>query len=625
LHDVSWTSKCGALGANERGIGYVQALILVSFIGLGAAVGFNALGLSVRDKATCVGEAIAGLAPGAGRCRDGESLPGDALAPRQDPGQGAPVTSPEPQLAGGGPDQGPPLGDGQPIAVLPFPGSISVSCTGGKNDDGKYCKGPSDTTGVKVVPSGTRTVSRSPTKLNAKGCPQQTLAVSTEFKLEVAGGGEVPDDEEDGTADGSGSRDKKPEDDKPEKKKPKATGKLQAFLAEKTTYSVTVSPDQAEAIEDGKRRAPNPLDPSSILPGESIQMSEEFYARLGLSAEYRALQVDLGYDKGRRVSSGVTRLPGSDSHVRVYVGDEEFVRQALAFGIGGNGAKLSVGLGQELAEGKLRAVDINIATPEGWNAYQQFLATGRLPERGATGASNPTASTTTKFTDSATLEAQLGKWSLGGQLKDAEGNLVDTRHADGKREQSFSIRYNDVGLEVTARQDAKGNPIGERTYALNLEGVDPDVYSRFQELNANDPTPPPDGNARFEFTRSDLLDIREQALNTIAAQMERNGAPRLSAQEVADILERNNGRIIYGPHGVEFHPQPPVVGLLANSRTPEEVLEALYRLAGGNANDLLRGPLTEFTLAVKAANGDQPAAERGSLPGNLGGPRGCGA
>jgi hypothetical protein len=559
-------------------------LILLAILALGSVAGVKRLSHEVREKSTCAGEAIASMSPGGGSCGEGASPPdGDSLAPS----------------AEGGPEQGPPL-TAEPIDVLPFPGSVSVTCTGGKNDDGDPCKGPSKKPGVTVTPSGTRTTDRSPTKLSAKGCPQQTLSVSTTLKLEASRG-----------ADSGGE-------------KPTAKGKLKVFTAAQTRYSVTVSPDQAEAIEHGRRELPDPLDPNSIGRGESIQMSEEFYASLGLSGEYRALQADLGYDKGRRVSSGVTRLP--DGKVRVYVGDEDFVRNALSFGVGGGGASVSVGFNKELSDGKLKAVDIDIDTPEGWNAYQQFIATGRMPASGAAGTSSPTESTTTKLSDSAKLEAQLGQLKLGGQLKDAEGNLVDTRFPDGHHEQSFNIRFNDLGLEVTAEQDAKGNPIGERKYALNLEGVSPDVYSNFQELNFNDPTPPPDGNLRWEFTGSDLMGIREQALETIAAQMEKEFGvrPRPSADEVADILERNNGSIIYGPHDAEFFPHPAAVGLLANMRSPEEVLEALYRLGNGRPNDLLAGPLTEFILAANHANGDITPTERGRLPGNLGGPSDCG-
>jgi hypothetical protein len=66
-----------------------------------------------------------------------------------------------------------------------------------------------------------------------------------------------------------------------------------------------------------------------------------------------------------------------------------------------------------------------------------------------------------------------------------------------------------------------------------LEGVDPQIYANFQKLNLRDSTPPKDGNVRMEFTPSDLMGIRQQALETVAAQMENEFGvhPRPSADE----------------------------------------------------------------------------------------------
>jgi hypothetical protein len=55
--------------------------------------------------------------------------------------------------------------------------------------------------------------------------------------------------------------------------------------------------------------------------------------------------------------------------------------------------------------------------------------------------------------------------------------------------------------------------------------------------------------------------------------------------------------------------------VLANARTPEEVLEGLYRLGNGDPNTLLAGPLTDFVLRNAAANGDSGPNERSRLPG----------
>jgi Flp pilus assembly pilin Flp len=480
---------------------------------------------------------------------------------------------------------GPSLAGGD-IAILPFPGSVSVTCGAGPGGD-EACKAPSEPN-LRVQGSGSVTVERSQTKLDGQGCPTQTASVATAFKLE--GVGAKSRDDQDGT-------------------RPKLGGKLSGYFGHQTKYAVTASPGQMDAMERGDREPPNPLDPRTIAPGESVQMSEEFYKGVGASGDYRALQVSLGYDEGKRVSSGARRIDADT--VRVYVGDEDFVRHALTVGLGGSSAKVEAGVSQEISDGKLRAVDIDISTQAGWDAYQGFVTSGRVPDGRAAGTANPTTSTTRKLSKSVTLGGTFGDLKFGGLLSDAEGNHVETKHADGSVERNLSIRYRDVGLEVGARGDA-------RTYALNLEGVRPDVFANFQQLNRGDTRRPQDGNVRMDFTGDDLMGMRRQALGQIAAEIEQRGVhPRPSAADVADNLARNHG--VIKVNGVEYTPEG-AASVLANARSPEEVLEGLYRLANGNPNDFLTGPMTDFILRTNAANGDANPTPRGRLPGSVHGP-----
>ena len=218
---------------------------------------------------------------------------------------------------GGEPPQGLPIGD-QDVPVLPFPGSVTVHCTF-VDGQSRPCGG-SDAS-VSVQADASTTVRRSATTTNAEGCPLTRLSVSTTLELSASG-----------TAEGA-----------------HASGTLEGHLGESTTYQITVSPDAADAIADGDRDAPNPVDPTTIADGESVLLSEEYYAGLGLSGSYRALQASLGYDRGTRVSSGVQRV--NPTTVRVLVGDEDFVRQTLSLGVGIDGASVSIGSSEQLERG----------------------------------------------------------------------------------------------------------------------------------------------------------------------------------------------------------------------------------------------------------------------------------
>ena len=58
------------------------------------------------------------------------------------------------------------------------------------------------------------------------------------------------------------------------------------------------------------------------------------------------------------------------STVRIYVGDKDFVRNALSLGVGNGAAGVALAAGAELSDGKLHSVDMDISTAAGWKAYQ---------------------------------------------------------------------------------------------------------------------------------------------------------------------------------------------------------------------------------------------------------------
>jgi hypothetical protein len=456
----------------------------------------------------------------------------EAEPPRSDPGEDGDEND-EPS--------GPILTD-QPLPVLPFPGSVSVKCTYSETST-TACM-PPDQPGVSVQTTGEVSIERSRTALNADGCPQQTLSVSGKLELSA-------------NASAEGAH---------------AGGGLDAHLGESTKYSVTVDPDAAEAIEHGERRAPNPVDPRTIAQGESVQLSREYYAGVGMEAEYRALKASLGYDEGTRVSSGVERV--SPTTVRVMVGDEDFVRQALSLGVGVDGAGVSLGGNEELSSGKLHAVDVDISTSAGWNAYQGFLNSGTLPADGTPGTSDPTTADTVNYSDETRIEAELGNVTIGGQLGDSEGHVTETRHADGTVDVVSSARYNDVGLAIHRHEDAAGNPIDDPSYSLLLEGVDDSIAETLQQFDGDDPDAPPDGNLRIDFSASDLEDFRDIALDEIADRIEMNGE-RPSNEQIAESLADGDG--VVEIDGVQYAFGPPYTSLAA-AQTPEDILVALYHL-----------------------------------------------
>jgi hypothetical protein len=476
----------------------------------------------------------------------------------EDPGDGS---------GDGGPTEGPtPIDFDLPFPVLPFPGSVSVSCSYTSSSPGLCQDGPP---GVSVGAEGTFEIERSETTLDPEGCPTQTLSVTGRLELQTTASGETP----------------------------VASGELKHSLGEATTYAVTVPPDAADAIAGGDRDVPNPIDPRTIRAGESVELSQEFYAGNGQSASYRALQLELGYDTGTRVSAGVSRV--NPSTLRVYVGDRDFVRNALSLGIGNDAAGVALAAGSELSDGKLRSVDIDISTSAGWKAYQQFLESGRLPGRGAPGTHDPTSSNVFEFTDKTQLEAHLGNLSIGGVLAESGATGVETTNADGSVDGSFVAHFNDAGVAVTTHTEPGGEPEPTR-YSLLLENVSDSMIDTYEHVTGRPLAHGDDNQVRLDFTPEDFAQIQDQAFDQVKHRLEQNRID-LSDEELRDVMEQypHGG----DPYGIDDSFSQAYE--IAAAESPEQVLYNLYLGSGvGRDGDAGLQSLIDFMMATTAARHD---------------------
>lgn len=495
-------------------------------------------------------------------CRIGGGT--DCGEPREPPPSMAVKPPPESPTVG----KGPAIGEGEDIVVLPFPGSVAVKCSVSSRSK-KRCKSGTST-GVDVGLRSEVSISRTGTRVNAKGCP--TVTLSSRAKLEVVAGG------------------------KAKGKNVSVSGEVYGGKAIK--YDVTVTPDRAEAME-GDKAPPNPVDPRTLERGESIQMSEEFYKGAGMSAEYRAIRASFSNDKGRRISTAVSRI--DDSTVRVYAGDEDFVREATSLGVGVKGAKLSFGGTSELADGRLSAIDIDVSTPEGWATYQRFVQSGRLPREGDRGASDPTDARRVKVSDAAKLNVELGPGSFSFEGSSSDGSRTETRNADGSVDTVATARYNGVSVTMTSSADPDGEPTGKPTYRVTANNVDDSLVSTFQTVNG-EPGDVRGGTVSLELTEADLRRLSTQAVRQIQRQYEQQGDDPPSAAEVRRQV-REKG-FVENDDGLQIAVTDPLVAALAGAKTPGQALQAfLYAPGFGSANSLVDG-LTKFAQANQRAYND---------------------
>ena len=154
------------------------------------------------------------------------------------------------------------------------------------------------------------------------------------------------------------------------------------------------------------------------------------------------------------------------------VGDEDFVKQALKLGIKVGDFSASLGNTKELSDGKLHSIDIDISTEAGWNAYQRFVTTGKLPEPGSAATKEPTKAETVRYTDTTELEAKLGGLTLGGRGSSSEGRWISARTSrPARRPTRPTPATTTPSLTYSFEEDANGDPTGTPRYSLMLHDV----------------------------------------------------------------------------------------------------------------------------------------------------------
>lgn len=373
---------------------------------------------------------------------------------------------------------------------------------------------------------------------------------------------------------------------------------------------VNASPEQVETIEDGAD-APNPVDPRTLAVGGGIVLTEESYTGWGMTAQYKGLVLSSGHREGDRVAAGVTRT--SASAVRIYAGEQEFVEEATRSGLGIPGLSVGIGTTSEAADGRLRQVDLDIATPAGWHAYQDFVATGALPEDGD-GVADSADVDQEIWSSRTEIAAQVGPVSASMLMDDSAGVYSRARHADGSTIDSLSSRVEDVTLLSESRTDAGG--ARATTYGLLLHGVENSELALYDRYHGGFEGELPDGstNARIDFTAADLDAIQQQVYETIAfANRDESGGifDGATTAEVAAYYERlgdaeHEGGFDRGdiPYGMWFDE-------IARADNPEEVLGPIARASRGDPHEALAF-LNRISDSVALARDVDPGAGTGT-------------
>lgn len=457
------------------------------------------------------------------------------------------------------------------IDAMPFPGSVSVSCSqatelqmeskGGPcgmpmpgqkklpEPEAKAPKGPT----FSIDVGATTTNSRSDSTLDEDGRQRTTLDVTSELKVTGKAGIDGKVVGADGSVYGGASK----------------------------TYQVTVDSSRVDELGSGRATMPNPYDPRSLRNGEGIQLSQKDFTGTEGSVSYRALQLGLDYEKSHKVSAGVQRV--DDGTARIFVGDENSVKNALTLGLGTGDVGLAVSMSNEFGEGKIKSVDLDITTPQGWAAYQRFVNGGEVPavtRPDQPGIEDASQSDTATWAGGASIEAKAGpiKISVGGTS--VEGNVTEAHHPDGTVDNSLTARDGDVTMRELQTLKPDGTD-GDSSYSLSLKGVDKHELENLTYVNTHNKTAySHDGDASMSFSEDDLRQIQRDALDFMSWGT-KQARQEMAPEEIKKTLQDDPYAVVPMLGGAD-----PVLSMIGSAKYPREVLAALYTAARGNPNEV---------------------------------------
>ncbi|MDR6992015.1 LysM peptidoglycan-binding domain-containing protein [Luteimonas sp. 3794] len=304
----------------------------------------------------------------------------------------------------------------------------------------------------------------------------------------------------------------------------------------------------------------NPFDPQSMPVGATVTMNGSDYTTNEFKATFRNIATQTKVTDETGVSTVVART-GEDT-VRVTAGPTEAVKAyngvGVEFGIG----NIMLGRNDSLSGATLRTAEFDLSNEAGQAAYNDFLATGTLPDANGGGVANVATVERLDYSSQTNLSAKLGPVNLSLDGAKNTGNMVVTTHADGSIERSVDLQYSgNVPMNISQRWDAAGNEIADaRVYSFDVQ-VD---ANNVQLLNAAlsgglDGAPVAEGqtvtlgfsetqmNALAGQTAAAVDNGAHMSLGNLLGYMNTDGSyPTPAAWDFALSLGRNLGNSDYG-------------------------------------------------------------------------------
>lgn len=325
----------------------------------------------------------------------------------------------------------------------------------------------------------------------------------------------------------------------------------------------------------------NPFDPSTMPPGSSVTMRSSDYGGTALEATFKHIALESGRKEAEGMSTVIEKL--NDSTVRITAGPTEGVENVLGLGIKAGDLKASLAATHSMESGLYRSAELDLSTPEGLAAYNEYLLTGELPKTPSTGISGTTETFVGDYTY--TLEAGIETpfLDLSTELGSKSQSTILTTYPDGSTDiRVTSDRPDDGKANFTTHLDPSGTEdVSARTYTLTLTPDEADV--QFFNNAGKDygmwdgPVINPGQTVQLTLTESQMIELRDSAY-TVGNQRDHPATP------YTDWAVNGQGRNSYPKNTIDFY-----INMNNGSDSNRDLLTNLYNIASQADGDPRNG------------------------------------
>lgn len=329
----------------------------------------------------------------------------------------------------------------------------------------------------------------------------------------------------------------------------------------RTQYQVRMSDEDYAKVQSGQAQMPDPFNPDSMPEGSSVLLNSTDFQGTGFEASYRALSLETNVTQEQGVSVAVEKT--GPNTVRVTAGPTEAVENSFQLGLSLGPASAHIGNTTELDQFTLKTAEFDLSTDEGRAAYNNFLATGQLPQDNSTGISN--VATVEKIDYNSTTSAGVELGPLGGsvELGSSNLNIVRTTYPDGSMDQVTDAKLHagtPVHLEQHFNPDGTEDP-SQTKISMFLVGADGGAESEFANAYGVDQSDfDGDDDIYLEFTPEQAMELAERAQQYIEQWEEDTG---IKWDEYSHLQDDN------------------LIAELAQAENPTDVARALIGAYGG--------------------------------------------